>query len=493
MTQPSGQLSTTYCRAEVLTRDELARYKLSHPRLASPRELYRELFHTESTFTAVVKALEAVGRLPQRSDETYRVWDAYAILDEVGHQAGLKLPGPPRVETGLSIFPSLFLLGRLDEGWWDAVEATRIALNLAWRASYPTFITDPATGWLREETYEEVERKLNTLRPAIMQEVTALAERLPADDEFWQERLGTHAWLVITLRNAHFELLARLCADQLSAAVDLAHVRLGKTRREIRRLVGHVNADMTAPALTAASFSMAWKAFDAALDEMEQALPQYNAAMPAACQLAPDQPEHFLRFLTESGLQPWYTELTTVTWRHSIFFDLSYDQRVALVYGRVRTLCALLEELLLSLADYTGDALFRDAVEERPTLRPRLVRFLQGPRGRSHVVNVGRVQQLADANSITPGMDSPEVQARFLALGIPGRHVTPQPSQGPEQVLASLVVVRNLTSHRFPIVQAGARVPWFEAWEEHLPAINRAVLWAAMLFWAVASHHKAHP
>ena len=238
---------------------------------------------------------------------------------------------------------------------------------------------------------------------------------------------------------------------------------------------------------------MDWKAFDAALDEIELELPRYNAAMPGVLQLATDQPEAFLKFLAESGLQAWYTELTTTAWPHATFFDFSLDQRVAVVYGRVRALCALLEEALLSLAEFTGKSQFRDDVEGRSTLRPRLVRFLQGPLGRSQVVNVGQVNQLVDANSITPGMDSGEVQARFLALGIPGRHVTLQPSQNPEQVLASLVVVRNLTSHRFPIVQAGQRVPWFEAWEAHLPAINRAVLWAAMLLWAVAVHHRAHP
>jgi len=200
-----------------------------------------------------------------------------------------------------------------------------------------------------------------------------------------------------------------------------------------------------------------------------------------------------LTFLSDSGLQAWYTELTTVAWHDSMVFDFTYDQRVAVVYGRVRTLCALLEEVLLSLADFVGDAPFRDTVEALSTLRPRLSRFLQGPSGRSQLVNVGRVQQLADADSITPGMDSRDVQARFLALGIPGRNVTPQPSQDPEQVLASLVVVRNLTSHRFPIVRAGERVPWFETWEQHLPGINRAVLWSAMLLWAVAVHHKAHP
>lgn len=173
-----------------------------------------------------------------------------------------------------------------------------------------------------------------------------------------------------------------------------------------------------------------------------------------------------------------------------MYFDYSYDQRVAVVYGRVRTLCALLEEALLSMAEYTGDAEFRDAVEEQHLLRRRLVRFLQGPGGGTQIVSVPELERLADANGIRPGMDSGEVRVRFLALGIPSRQATQAP-QSPEQVLASLVVVRNLTSHRFPILQAGRRVPWFEAWEEHLPAINRAVLWAALMLWAVSCHHKA--
>jgi hypothetical protein len=493
MSQPSAQSSATYCRAEVLTREQLARYELPDPPRMNLLELYRVLFHSESIFTAIVGAFEVAGRLPKRSDETYRVWDAYLILDKIGQEAGIKLPGPPRIETSLVTFPSLYLLGKLEETWWEPVEAARIGLNLAWRARYPTFIKDPSTGQLREETSDEVEQRLRTLQPRMMEELKALAERLPSDEVFWKERLGTHAWLVITLRKAHFESLARLCADQLSAAADLAEVRLGKTRREIRALVGRVNSDLTAPALTAASFSMDWKAFDAALDELEQDLPQYNAAMPAALQLAPDQPEHFLRFLANSGLQAWYTELTTVAWHRSISFDFSYDQRVAVVYGRVRTLCALLEEALLSLADSTGHAAFSEAVEEQHLLRRRLVRFLRGPGGRSQLVNVPQLEQSADANAIRPGMDSPEVRTRFLALGIPSRQANTQAPQSPEQVLASLVVVRNLTSHRFPIIQAGERAPWFEAWGEHLPAINRAVLWAALMVWAVATHHKTHP
>ncbi len=493
MSNPTGPAPIVYCLAEVLAGGELAAYKLPHPTRVSQLELYREVLDSESTFTAFVEALEASGRFSKRADGTYRVWDAYLILEELGRHARLILPGPPRVEARLVVFPFLYLLHKLGESWWEPVESVRVGLTALWRARYPDLIKDPAHGRLRDETYDEVAQRLSTLHPAIRQEMKAIAERLPDDKVFWKEHLGTHAWLVVTLRNAHFESLARLCADQLDAAVELAEVRLGKTRRAIRALVGHMNADMTAPALTAASFSIAWKAFDAALDEMELALPHYNAAMTAALQLAPDQPEKFLQFLTESGLQEWYTQLSIVTWRRMVLTDMSEDQRIALVYGRVRTLCALLEEALLSLAEYTGHAAFRAAIEKQPTLHPRLLRFLRGPGHPSQIVNRKRVGDLAVGNSIKPDTTSQEAEARFLALGIPSGNAPPQTPQTPEQVLASLIVARNLTSHRFPIVQGGARVRWFEAWGEHLPGINRAVLWAGMMLWAIAVHHKAHP
>jgi hypothetical protein len=331
------------------------------------------------------------------------------------------------------------------------------------------------------------------LQEAVAREVKALAERFPSEEGFWKEHLGGLAWLVAELREAHFESLARLASDQLSAAVDLAEVRLGKTRRQVRAIVGVVLPDMSGPALTAASFSISLKAFDTALDQLELDLAGYNLAMPAHLQLGPEEPEGFLRFLTDSGLQDWYTELSTAAWSQSVLSDMTYDQRIAVVYGRVRTLCALLEETLLSLADHTGDTAFGLAVEKAHTLGKRLPRFLAGPAGSASLVGATQVKALVDANRIMPGMDAQEMGHRFAVLGMPSHHTATTFSQTPEQVLASLIVVRNLTSHRFPIIRGGAPVPWFTAWGDHLPAINQAIRWAALMLWALARHFKAHP
>src|SRR5437879_11359913 len=101
--------------------------------------------------------------------------------------------------------------------------------------------------------------------------------------------------------------------------------------------------------------------------------------MPAALQLAPDEPESLAQFLSESGFQEWYTQLSIVTWRRLVLSDMSEDLRIALVYGRVRTLCALLEEALLSLAEYTGHHVFQAEVENQTALQARTLRFVKGP------------------------------------------------------------------------------------------------------------------
>src|SRR5258708_326246 len=101
MSQPLDQPPSTYCRAEVLTREELARYELPRASRVNLLELYRELFPSESSFTGIVEALEASGRLSMRTDGTYRVWDASPTPDEIGRQAHFTVPGPPRVEARL--------------------------------------------------------------------------------------------------------------------------------------------------------------------------------------------------------------------------------------------------------------------------------------------------------------------------------------------------------------------------------------------------------
>ncbi len=131
-----------------------------------------------------------------------------------------------------------------------------------------------------------------------------------------------------------------------------------------------------------------------------------------------------------------------------------------MVYGRVRPLCSLLEEALLSLAESTGDVAFWNAVEKQPTLQPRLDRFLRGPTGRAKLVARPHVQRFATANKILPGMDARTVAASFAALGMPAGKDPTGVVPSPEQVLGSLIVLRNFTSTRFPIVPATGPLAW---------------------------------
>ncbi len=75
--------------------------------------------------------------------------------------------------------------------------------------------------------------------------------------------------------------------------------------------------------------------------------------------------------------------------------------------------------------------------------------------------------------------------AVVAAVGMPAGKAPRGVGPSPEQVLWNLMVLRHFTSHRFPIVPATGRVAWFEAWGNHLPAINRTVLWAALMLWAI--------
>lgn len=269
--QSATASSSAYCQAEVLTLEELSRYRLPSPR--SPNELYRELFSFQHHFENAVRALEADGWVPQRSDGTYRVWDAYRILGALFVHTRIVIPlaRPDREAPAGSLFdgPASWLPGVRwafpeDEQWWEAVERANQGFGALWEARHLKQVRVSGTNHLRDETDEEFRSRLEPVGEAIEGEVRAIAQALPAEPEYWKERLAQHATLVIKLRQGHFTSLARLCSWQLGAAARLAELRLGRTRREIRSFVERVNSDLTAPALSAASFSIAQKAFDEA-------------------------------------------------------------------------------------------------------------------------------------------------------------------------------------------------------------------------------------
>jgi hypothetical protein len=477
-----------YCQAEVLTLEELSRYRLPSPR--SPNELYRELFSFQHHFENAVRALEADGWVPQRSDGTYRVWDAYRILGALFVHTRIVIPlaRPDREAPAGSLFdapagwlPDVRWAFPEDDQWWEAVERANQGFGAWWEARHLRQVRDGGTGQLRDETDEEFRSRITPMREVIEGEIGAIAQTLRPEPEYWKERLAQHATLAIELREGHFTSLSRLCSWQLSAAARLAEVRLGRTRREIRSFVERVNRDLTAPALSAASFSIAQRAFDEALDRIEEVLPSFNEAMPLGLRLSIADGEGLLTFLDESGLEDWFTELSIVTWHSEQFWDRTFDQRVGLVYGRVRTLCSLLEEALLPLADETGDPSFRNEVECASTLYPRLTKFVRGPRSKNTLVDIAVIDKLWAENKLVPPFSGAELQRSLIGLGMPsGNPPPPTPAPTLEQVLTGFVFIRNLTSHRYPVLLRGTRVDWFETWGGHLPAINRTILWVAL-------------
>jgi hypothetical protein len=491
---PGIKCGTPQCRAQVLSLQEFSRYRLPSPRF--PSHLYREVFSFESQFRAAVKALETIGYLKPRPDHSYRIWDGYRVLGGLICHAEIAIPHarPDRREPGGSILrtnvgwlPDVRFSFPNDERWWEAAEAVNQGLGVLWDARHLRQVTGNGKEDRREETDEEFRARIGPLQHAIEREIAAIAGTLPAETTYWKERLAQHADLVIELRWGNFTSFSRLCSWQLGAATRLAEVRLGQTRRHVRSLVGRVNADLTAPALSAASSSVAQKAFDRALDELEEALPPYNQAVGPRLQLTTTDCEDLLTFLDESGLQTWFTELSIVSWDSEQFWDRTYDDRVGLVYGRVRTLAGLLEEALLAMAERTGNTRFRDAVESKATLCPRLEAFVRGPSGRLDLVNLGLIRRLRTQASLKPPFSGAQLSASLSALGMYGGNPAPTaPAPTAEQLLAGLIFVRNVTSHRYPILLGGFRVEWFETWGGHLPAINRHISWAALLLWGMS-------
>jgi hypothetical protein len=84
----------------------------------------------------------------------------------------------------------------------------------------------------------------------------------------------------------------------------------------------------------------------------------------------------------------------------------------------------------------------------------------------------------------SPPITPQKVQATFDALGIL-RGDAPHP-QTPAQILASLLTLRNLTSHRFPVASpASRRASWLAELQLRRPAVERSLVRAALVLWAV--------
>lgn len=180
-----------------------------------------------------------------------------------------------------------------------------------------------------------------------------------------------------------------------------------------------------------------------------------------------------------------------MTWHSEQFWDRTFDQRVGLVYGRVRTLCNLLEEALLPMSEETKDSSFRTEVERASTLNPRLKRFVRGPGGEVTLVDVDAIDKMWADNKVVPPFSGAELRRSLVGLGMPAGDPPPPPLPTLEQVLTGVIFIRNLTSHRYPVLLRGTRVDWFETWGGHLPAINRTILWAALALWGLTKNFSS--
>ncbi len=244
--------------------------------------------------------------------------------------------------------------------------------------------------------------------------------------------------------------------------------------------------DFSMPALTAATFSPEYRGFDLTLDAMVETLPLYDQHVPESLRVTPTQAEALLVFFEEVGLQEWSVEYSIVGWHGEIFASSTHDRRVAVAFGRIRTLTALLEEALLSLGIRTKQPGLAQAVEAERALFARIRTFAWGGRGQQHVLSRSQFQQVYDRHcDVRPPIDAHRLAAALDAVGVSAGDPPPVAAQYvPEKTLAAFVMIRNIASHRFPVAREGERPDWFSVWGERLPAINRTVLWTALLLWA---------
>lgn len=479
-------------RALRLSLEKLANFRLPTGRVVSQSEAYHQVFSSQSSFVRAVELLRRLERLPSRPDGTYRIWDLYAIIREVGWFTTFDPDRGSRHGLRTNRFPNLHWLRAVEERYWEAVEKTRLIRESLWEAQYLRSIRDESTGQRRDETHGEFHRRFGRTRRDKLRRIRQLAQSLPEDREYWKKHLSIHATTTIELRQFGFANAARLCARQLNAAVQLGEVRLGCSYRELRELVGVASGDFSMPALTAATFSPEHRGFDLTLDAMVETLPLYDKHVPAPLRVTPAQAEALLVFFEEVGLQEWSVEYSIISWHGEMFASSTYDRRVAIAFGRIRTLTALLEEALLSLAVRTKQPGLPHAVEANGALFSRIRTFAWGGQGPQPILSRSQFQQIYDKHcGLRPPIDARRLAAAFDAVGVTAGDPPPVATQHvSEKTLAALALIRNIVSHRFPLSSEGERPEWFSVWGERLPAINRTILWSTLLLWALSEEMR---
>lgn len=477
-----------FCEDQELSLANLAQLQL--PAHSWPSRLFQEYFGTADAFCDAVQALEQAGQLPTRDPPSYRAWDAYYILHlllwdtrtVIERGGGWSHYSPVWAEA----LPQVI---SLEKDWWPAIGAVHGGfVNEAKERTDLSLAID--AGQVLESEWEP---RASQIRAQLIREIDQLAADLPDDRSRWQAQLREMSSLVLALRSRNFDRLARLADQHLQCAEEIAQRRLGVDRRGLRDLVGLVNEDLRWPALTAAAYSHELRAVDVATDQIVDDLPEYNGAFGDDFKLTPADVDALLAFLTETGLAQWPMELSIVGWHDDSFLDLSESQQRSVVFGRVRTLCVLLEEAVPTLAARRGGESFGYEVEMQWALFNKIKYFVGGPDRSLGLVLPQTMQDLNTAYNVLkerrdvgPNFAAALSQS-FSGYGMPCEaDISAALPPSPEQVLAGVAFVRNLTSHHFPMASESRSTRWQQAWADHLPAINRTVRWAMLILWAIA-------
>lgn len=487
-----------YCIAERMSLSELARVDL--PGAEHNFSIYRDFFRTEADFLNCVRAFHLSGQIPMRSDETYRLSDAYRLPSLVAGatrvQIGKSFSASPG--NGLHFFPS-----ELDDTWWEPILGLIAGRAAFRRTCREAAVRDPATDRLLRTlpTKSEHDAEIERVRIAILGEEQQLMDSLPSDSEWWRTRLQAHATLVKRLGEGRRVKLARLCAYHLDVASILAERRLGISRRALRLLVGIGSRSFKLVVgrppieeaeflLTEASYSLVTRVHDRAIDALEETLADYNAAAVPELRLDPSDVQNFIDHMHQAGLDDWATQLVIETWDIEVLIEMSPDQSISMAYSRFRVLCALLEEALRTFAELTTNADFIGNVEKKGTLSPRLREFLGGPAGKTQPVPAACVKTIGEAYAVFPPIGSVQIETSLDGLCMPAGEPPSLPGPDSAHVLAGLVFIRNLTSHRYPIVLPNGRADWFDGWGGHLAAVNRTIAWSGLTLWALTKHFR---